>query len=237
MLTHERLNEAFRAWLDVVYHRTPNAETRQSPQQRYAEGLLAIRQADMQAVAESFLQRELRTVDKTFSDIRLHNRFYQVDPKLRGDRLEVRYDPFGPREEILLYSLHDEYLGKGRLHQRAEGQPTPRPADAPPVRFDLLGMLIEQQRHEREQAGGQIDYTAALRPTRWPFQAFAACFAELLGRRGGLSAFCAEELAALEQVHARHPQLTRTRLKQAFARTEHPTLPAVVYQLQHLQED
>ena len=67
-------------------------------------------------------------MDKTFSDIRLDNRFYKVDPKLRGDRLRVRYDLRGPVEEILLYSLKDEYLGKGLVHQRQEGQdPAPEP--------------------------------------------------------------------------------------------------------------
>ncbi|MBE7548541.1 MAG: Mu transposase C-terminal domain-containing protein [Planctomycetia bacterium] len=25
----------------------------------------------------------------------MDNRFYRVDPKLRGDKVEVRYDPYG----------------------------------------------------------------------------------------------------------------------------------------------
>lgn len=237
LLVLDRLNEAFAAWLEVVHHQTANSETGQSPRQRYDERLIAIRQADLQAAAESFLQQAERTVDKTFSDIRLENRFYKVDPKLRGDRLRVRYDLRGPVEEILLYSLKDEYLGKGLVHQRQQGQdPQPEPS-RPAPRFDLLGLLIDKHRQQLAAEIGGIDYSVMQRPRRWTFDAFAACLAGLLGRQGGLSAFNAEELDALAKVHARHPNLTRTLLKKAVAQAERPTLPAIVYALQHPKED
>jgi transposase InsO family protein len=237
LLGLERLNEAFAAWLEVVHHQTANSETGQSPRQRYDQRLIALRQADLAAVAESFLQQEERTVDKTFSDIRLDNRFYKVDPKLRGDRLRVRYDLRGPVEEILLYSLKDAYLGKGLVHQREEGQnPAPEPRRAAP-RFDLLGLLIDKHRHQLAAEIGGLDYSVMQRPRRWSFDAFAACLADLLGRPGGLSAFNAEELDALSKVHARQPNLTRTLLKKAVAQAERPTLPAIVYALQNPKED
>lgn len=237
LLGLDRLNEAFAAWLEVVYHQTANSETGQPPKQRYDERPSAIRQADMEAVAESFLQQTERTVDKTFSDIRLDNRFYKVDPKLRGDRLRVRYDLRGPVEEILLYSLRDEYLGKGLVHQREEGQnPAPAPRLAAP-RFDLLGLLIDKHRQQLADEIGGIDYRVAQRPRRWSFDAFAACLADSMGRPGGLSAFSAEELDALSKVHARHPNLTRALLKKAVAQAERPTLPAIVYALQNPKED
>ena len=236
IISLDRLNEAFAAWLEVVYHQTPNSETAQSPKQRYEDCLIAIRQADMEAVAESFLQHAERTVDKTFSDIRLQNRFYKVHPKLRGDRLDVRYDLRGPVEEILLYSLKEEYQGKGILHQREEGQePTPEgPRPAP--QYDVLGMLIDKHRQQLADELGGIDYSVMHQPRQWPFDAFAACLADLLGRKGGISAFNAEELGALKQVHVRHLNLTRTLLKKAFARTERLSIPAIVYALQKLQE-
>jgi len=234
ILSLDRLNEAFAAWLDVVYHQTPNSETGQSPKQRYDDCLIAIRQADMEAVAESFLQHEHRSVDKTFSDIRLHKRFYKVDPKLRGDRLDVRYDLRGPVEEILLYSMKGEYLGKGILHQREQGQDPAPESPRPAPRFDVLGILIDKHRKQLADELGGIDYSVMQCPRRWTFDAFAACLADLLGRQGGLSAFSAEELTALGQVHARHPNLTRTLLKKAFTRAERPTIPAIVYALQEL---
>jgi putative transposase len=237
MLSLDRLNEAFAAWLEVIYHPTANSETGQPPKQRYDQRLIAIRQADMEAVAESFLHQEERTVDKTFSDIRLDGRLYKVDPKLRGDRLRVRYDLRGPAEEILLYSLKDEYLGKGLVHRREEGQnPVPEPRRVVP-RFDLPGLLIDKHRIQLAAEVGGIDYSVMQQPRRWSFDAFAVSLADLLGRQGGLSAFNAEELDALGKVHARHPNLTRTLLKKAFAQAERPTLPAIVYALQHPKED
>ena len=237
MLSLDRLNEAFSAWLEVVHHQTANSETGQPPKQRYDDCLIAIRQADMEAVAESFLQHEKRTVDKTFSDIRLNNRFYKVDPKLRGDRLDVRYDLRGPVDEILLYSMKEEYLGKGILHQWEEGQdPGPEaPRIAP--KFDVLGILIDKHRKQLADELGGIDYSVMQSPRRWSFDAFATCLADLLGRQGGLSAFSSEELGALKQVHERQPGLTRTLLKKAFARAERPTIPSIVYALQQLKEE
>ncbi len=237
MLSLDRLNETFAAWLEVVHHQESNSETGQSPEQRYNERLIAIRQADMEAVAESFLQHEQRTVEKTFSDIRLNNRFYKVDPRLRGDRLDVRYDLRGPVDEILLYSLKEKYLGKGILHQREEGQDVPAQAPRPDVRFDVLGMLVDKHRKQLADELGGIDYSVMQNPRRWTFDAFGACLADLLGRQGGLSAFSAEELDAIAQVHQLHPNLTRTLLKKAFARAEHPTIPSIVYALQQLEEE
>ena len=237
ILSLDRLNEAFAAWLEVVHHQTANSETGQPPKQRYDDCLIAIRQADMEAVAESFLQHEQRTVDKTFSDIRLHNRFYKVDSKLRGDRLDVRYDLRGPVDEILLYSLKEEYLGKGILHQREEGQDPGPEAPRPAPKFDVLSILIDKHRKQLSDELGGIDYSVMQSPRRWSFDAFAACLADLLGRQGGLSAFSSEELVALKQVHERHPNLTRTLLKKAFARAESPTIPSIVHALQQLKEE
>lgn len=237
MLSLDRLNEAFAAWLDVVHHQTPNSETGQPPKQRYEDCLIAIRQADMEAVAESFLQHAERSVDKTFSDIRLNNHFYKVDPRLRGDRLDVRYDLRGPVDEILLYSLQEEYLGKGILHQREEGQDAPPEVKPSGKKFDVMGMLIDEHKKQLADEVGGIDYSVMQGPRCWPFDAFAACLADLLGRKGGLSAFSAEELTALKQVHNRHPNLTRTLLKKAFARADRPTIPAIIYALQQLEEE
>ena len=65
--------------------------------------------------------------------MQLDARFFQVDPGLRGDRVEVRYDPFGPLETVLIYSLEGEYLGVGKRHQRqtAPQQPAAAPTPSP----------------------------------------------------------------------------------------------------------
>jgi transposase InsO family protein len=235
ILTLERLNEAFSAWLEVSYHGRVHSETRQTPQDRYESGSVGLRVADMQAAAESFLQREGRTVDRTFSDVRLHDRFYRVDPRLRGDRVEVGYDPFGTLDKVWIFSKDGEYLGEGTRHAREEGI-QPVPPSSSPSRVNLLNILIEKQK--RLRAGEQgIEFGGALERGPWPFAAFAACLAGLLSRRGGLSAFNAEELSALRQFHDRQPRLTRTLLKKAFLKAGQKSIPAVLYALQNLQED
>ena len=45
--------------------------------------------------------------------------FFQVDPRLRDNWVEVRYNPFSrPLETVLLYSTDGEYLGVGTRHER-----------------------------------------------------------------------------------------------------------------------
>jgi transposase InsO family protein len=232
ILTLERLNEGLSAWLEQMYHDTVHSETGQTPQERYQSGFIGIRQADMENVAESFLRRERRTVDKRFSDVKLSGRLYRVEPKYRGERIEVRFDPFGDGEKIYLYSLHDEYLGIGVRHRREE-RIEPEPPPPPASRTNLIDVLIDQQKRlERAERG--VDFTGALLPKRWSFSQLAACLADLLGRRGGVSAFNAEETDVLRQIHERFPSLTPARLKQAVATAYNKTLTAIVLALQEL---
>jgi putative transposase len=117
ILTLKELNRFFSAYLAVAYHQRIHSETGQAPHQRYDQGLTGIRHIDMQKVIQFSMKKEYRTVDKDFSDIRLEGSFYRVDPKLRGDRVEVRYDPFSDRKSVLIYSLREEYLGQGTLYK------------------------------------------------------------------------------------------------------------------------
>jgi len=58
------------------------------------------------------MKRELRRVESTFSDVQIGGRFYRVDLRLRGDRVEVRFDPFGDPASVLLYSQDGIYVGE-----------------------------------------------------------------------------------------------------------------------------
>ena len=107
------LNRGFSAYLDVAYHKRIHSETGQSPKERYTTGLTALRHVDMQKVIEFFMHKVFRTVDKDFSDIQLNNTFYRVDPALRGDRVQVRYDPFSDMQNVWIYSPDNQYLGQG----------------------------------------------------------------------------------------------------------------------------
>ena len=94
-------------------------------------------------MTQLFQRREQRTVHRDFSDVTLEGQHFAVDPKLRGDRLEVRLDPFQtadpfPRtdqpREVQLYSLDGKYLGVGRLYRREKGSsPTARTTQRHPA--------------------------------------------------------------------------------------------------------
>ena len=153
-LTLDRLNQALTAWLEVSYHERPNSETQQAPRLRYEQGRSFIRHVDLQQVLKYFLQRKRRRVDPTYSDVRLDGFFFRVDPQLRGDWVEVRYDPFAELETVYLYSLEDEYLGLGQRYQR-EGPATQPPPASPPGKpqYDYVQLLI--QKHEESLAATQ----------------------------------------------------------------------------------
>ena len=236
-LTLDELNRALAAWLETAYHAHPHSETRETPRDRYLAGSRFTRAVQLNSVLAFFHRREQRTVHDDFSDVRLDNDYYAVDPKLRGDRLLVEYDPFGPREEILLYSLAGIYLGLGRRYQREKGShPQPSPPSSPqPIEPSYLKALQADQAaaHERQRQTG-IDYHSARQRNRWSLTSFAGKVAQLLGRREGLSGLNTQEMEVLAAFHARHDRVHEKLLRQAFAQASSPTIPHVLWQLQSL---
>jgi transposase InsO family protein len=234
ILTLEQLNRAFSAWLSVSYHQRKNAETGQSPQERYEQGLLLIRHVDLDEVIRYFMEKETRRVDPDFCDIRLHGRFFRVDPKLRGDRVEVRFDPFSSLDRVFIYSLREEYLGVGLLHHREKADPLPASTSTPKPTYNYLELLIRQHEEELKAKTQGIDYRAAITKRAWPFTPFVQKFAKLLGRKGGLGAFQAEELEALKKIYHRHGALCESMLLRAFEAAEQKTIPCIAYELQQI---
>ena len=131
VLTLAELNRYFQAWLHRDYHVTVHSETKQTPQARYEESTRFRRHVNLAEVREFFYVRERRKVDPEFSDVRVKNRFYAVDPRLRGDRVIVSYDPFSSGEEVRLTSLHGVFLGVARHYDRERGAHPQPPPTAP----------------------------------------------------------------------------------------------------------
>lgn len=234
LLTLDQLNRALSAWLTVDYHQKEHGETGQSPQQRYQDGLNVIRQVDMNRVIESFMQSVERTVNKTFSDVQIHNRCFQVDPKLRGDRVQVRFDPFSTWDTVQLYSLDGKYLGTGGLHHRQEGLPTGADHLREKPKHSYTDLLIHQHKQQLAQKTGGIDYRKLADTRPWPFHEFAKTVADLLGRKGGLTGLCTDELQALKNVYNQSAAIDRHRVKNAFEKALKPELPYIVAELKQL---
>jgi hypothetical protein len=99
-------------------------------------------------------------------------------------------------------------------------------------------MLEEKHRQQQQQeAAAGIDYHQAQQRHLWAFSSFAATFARLLGRRGGVSAFSTHELELLSQVHNHHPRITRRLLEDAFEQADPKTMVVIVFHLQNLLQE
>ena len=233
-LTLDELNRYFQAWLHADYHQTVHRVTGQTPHARFQQRLR--RSVNMSDVLEFFQVRERRTVHRDYSDVQVDNCYFAVDRKLRGDRVVVRFDPYSPLEEVRIYSLHNEFLAVAKRYERergAHGPALPRPPQTP-LDHSYLKLLEEKhQRQVRREAEQGVDYHRAQQSRLWPFPAFAAAFAKLLGRKGGASGLSTSELEALEQVHRRNPRITPRLLEQAVARADPRTIPVIVHHLQN----
>jgi len=239
ILTLDRLNNALAAWLEQGYHRQPNSETHQTPLERYQQANRFTRHVNLQEVLKYFLQRARRKVHPDFSDVQLEGLFFQVDPRLRGDWVELHYDTFSPLETVLLYSLDGEYLGVGKRHQRegAPAQPPKQQTSKP--KHNYLELLIEKHEQTLRDRHGGIDYPAVLAAARrrWPFSEFVKQLAGHLGRKGGLAAFTTDELESLQKVYQRLTCLDASMLRQACERATQRTIPDVVFLLQQLAHE
>jgi len=233
LLTLEQLNRAFSAWLNVSYHEEVHSETKQTPRARCQQGLKVIRHVDLQQAQECFLRSEKRKVDPDFADVRLLNRFYRVDIRLRGDWVKVFYDPFSDMQTVQIRSTDDVYLGKGLFHTRQQGaEPEAAPQGKP--KHDYLALLIEQHQQQLAARAKGIDFRKIRASRRWPFTAFARCFARLLGKTEGLGAFTAGDLEALKKIYNRNATLNEVLLKEAFQKAEVKSPAHVGRQLQIL---
>lgn len=234
LLSLATLNRLLSAWLAVGYHQDTHSETGQAPEQRYQNGLTAIRQVDMSQAIESFMQSIPRTVNKTFSDVQLNKRFYRVDPKLRGDRVQVKFDPFSNRTDVHIYSFSDEYLGRGILHDRTAGIPkAPEPKRAKPTHSYTDLLLRRHKQILAEQTGG-IDYRKIVSNRDWPFHEFAKTVAQMMGRKAGLADLSGGELESLKKVYNQSLRINRHFVKTAFEKAAYPTVPYIIAELKQL---
>ena len=192
----------------------------------------------MQRALEFFLRRVPRTVNRKHCDVQLENCFFRVaDRGLRGDLVEVRYDPYAPLEKVFLYSQTGEYLGIAERYQRergAHGEAATPPAPGKP-QHNYLDLLVEQHEQSLQQRSQGIDYRQLPPARRWSFSDFAQTLGQLLGRRGGLSAFTSDELEALSKIYAR-VDCNEALLRQAVEQSREKTIPAIAFQLQRLSD-
>jgi transposase InsO family protein len=235
ILTIDQLNQAFTAWLNMAYHKESHSEIGLSPERQYEKGLGVIRHVDMDEAIRFFMKEVTRSVDKVFSDIRVDNCFYRVDPSLRGDRVRIRYDPYSDMQYILVYEMkNDRWIGKGIRHERQTGADPPAAPGKTIVRSSYLDLLIDAHEKSIDAQSSGIDFRKAVMRQRWPFSAFSRKLAALLGRKGELSAFSANDYEVLKKAYNRMPKLNASILTTAFERSRTESIAEILYECQQL---
>lgn len=241
LMTLEELNRYHQAWLQVQYHEAVHEETRERPRVRYHAGTRYFRQVKMAEALRLFYLREKRRVDRQHGDVQLHQHFYAVQAKYRGDRVMVHYDPFSRSEEVEIYSLAGVYLHHAPRYERGRGThpfaDTPRLlTETAPIDQTFLDLLVARHDEQLRAAAAQgMSYLQA--QPRMTLTQLADTLAKLLGRTGGVSAWSSEELETLAHVHRRRPRLTASLLRQACEQADPKTLPVVLFHLQQLHGD
>jgi len=233
ILTLNQLNKAFTAWLTISYHKAVHSEIGTIPERQMKKGLGVIRFVDMKKIISAFMQKVQRTVNRTFSDVRINNRFFKVDPKLRGDRVQVALDPFAALDTVEIYALRGEYLGFGKRHYREPGQHVHIPEPAKP-KHNYLDLLIKKHQQDLDRKVKGIDYRMVVNKRSWPFHQFANTIAELLGYKGGLTAFNAGQLESLKKVFNQSILINRQMLKQAVENAAHKSIPYIIHELKQI---
>jgi putative transposase len=146
------------AWLEVVYHRKLHTETGQAPLERYRQDPApATRPVDPATLRQAFLHRDQRHVTKT-ATISFQGNRYRVPDYLRGQSIELRYDPFD-LSQLELW-LHDTFLQMAQPDHlvnaiHPEVKPDPLPAPTAETGLDYLALLrTEHHRFIQAQLEG-----------------------------------------------------------------------------------
>ena len=153
-----QLNQSLLAWIEVLYQRKLHTETGQAPLERYHQDPQpASRPADPSQLRTAFLHRAQRKITKTATFSFQGNR-YRVPPYLRGQTVQLRYDPFDLAHlEVWLQDTFLQLAQPDRLlttiHPDVEPDPLPKPP--PDSGLDYLALLrLERERLIQTQLDG-----------------------------------------------------------------------------------
>lgn len=240
-LSFTQLNQAFSAWLASGYHQQLHSSTGQTPDQRYHISGRSIRHVDVSQVEAYFYRHETRTVDPTYSDVSIDTRRYRVDPRLRGMKVKVQFNPFrsDPQQpdEVTLYDLQDVYLGVAQRYERQRGAhgelPTaeqPKPLkDSPYIKC----LLAEHQRQVSDACQAGINYHSAMQHDVLSLTQLCQHVSRFLGR-SGLSGLDEAEHSAIEAFYRKHPQVRSWHVPRAAQQAAGGGLPQLLWALQML---
>ncbi|MBN1216412.1 MAG: DDE-type integrase/transposase/recombinase [Candidatus Lokiarchaeota archaeon] len=171
--TLEQLNSFFQSWLEVCYHRTQHCTTRQTPLDRFLEGMkeIKIRKIEsLEEITEIFFYRQKRKVFANTGLVTLFQNHYKVnDISLLGQNVEVRYDPFD-LSRIFVYDKngcfklisyphslkdkHDPNIPEENSHKESEIKASSN---------EFFARLKQKELEINKKESGFIDYTKIIK--------------------------------------------------------------------------
>lgn len=131
-------------------------------------------------------------------------------------------------------TAHSSDTRQRGAHQQQPTLPPPQKLEESAY-FRALQAEAEKQQQSERQDG--INFHSAMAHGRLTLTGLCQCVARLLGHKGGLSEFTAEELHALQRLHQDHPHVLQSHVRTAFERVTSADFTSVLWELQQLLAD
>lgn len=140
LLTLHELNRLWEAYRELRYCQKIHCELGTTPKEAISE--VIPRAIDPQVARELFLVRADRTVHKKDGCVSVEGIRYLCDSSLRGQKLQVRYDP-NDLSCVLIFREGKRLQKAFPQQPNAEPEPHPQPVEPPTQSVDYLALLRE----------------------------------------------------------------------------------------------
>lgn len=145
LLTLHELNRLWEAYRELQYCQQVHSEIKMTPNAAVAE--VVPRPLDPEVVRELFLVRADRTVNRKSACVAVHKQPFQCDSTLRGQRVQVRYDP-NDMTSVIIFRDGNRLQKVFPQKVNETPEPHPEPEGLPPQSVDYLGLL--RQDYDRQ---------------------------------------------------------------------------------------
>lgn len=234
MMTLDKLNSYFKAWLHERYHKIIHSEIGECPADRYKSGLRGdLNIIDTYQARKLFYKRIERTVNGVFSDLEIDGQYYRVDKKYRTMKVQVRYDTKPPITKVYVYGSDHKYLCDAPLHDRSEGEdgdPLPPKIESSSI-LEMLKEKFEQTKSGTPQAPEPLSVER-----KWTFTVFIERICRLKGLQS-ISSLPESDMEQLKEVFDLLPPINQSQLKLVYARCSGNDLLELIEELYTFKEE
>jgi len=199
---HE-LNRLFWAWQEVDYHQRNHSKTSEAPVKRWRQNIgLFLRAVQEKELEQLFLWRKIRRVSK-LGTVSVEGQQFEVDTLLRGQKVEVRFNPLKLRE-VYIY-LDGRFLQKAlpdkpsRWNQAKKLTRTKNTQTGPQTQSGIQYLQHLKEQHQKQrQADAQklLPSEKNLQSSAYTSAHFIKVIAQSLGKK--LDALHATEIEHIQ---------------------------------------